>query len=142
MNNFCVLIAEHFFSILTVLATSLAACSAWCSYQVSKQSLLFQKSVAKNQNIAMQFNNVLTKLCSLNRMSKNPLKQSDEQFNSLDGVFIEIVDQLEELSDISELDWTVLGVYQCKNKLIINLNDGELDEAIAEIQKQLSALWD
>ena len=142
MNNFCVLIAEHFFSILTVLATSLAAGSAWCAYQVSKQSLLFQKSVAKNQNIAMQFNNVLTKLCSLNRMSKSVYQQSDEQFKALDGIFSEIVAQLEELSDISALDWTALRVCQCENKLIINLNDGDLDEAIAEIQKQLSALWD
>jgi len=134
---------DDFLSFLTVLATAFAAGSAWCAYQVSKQSLLFQKSVAKNQNIAMQFNNVLTKLCSLNRMiKKNSLEQSDEQIESLDDIFSEIVAQLEELSDISALDWTVLRVCQCENKLIINLNDGDLDEAIAEIQKQLSALWD
>lgn len=124
---------------VTAFATFLAAISAWFSYQVSKDSLKFQKVVAKNQSKTMQYNNVLIKLCSLSRLQKNPLASSDKKFESMDGLLTEVQKQLEELSNISELDLESLDINKCTSAAM--LNGIVLDQAIQEVETQLSNLW-
>lgn len=42
--------------ILTTAATIFAAIAAWCSYEVSKNSLDFKKNYTKNQNLINELN--------------------------------------------------------------------------------------
>jgi len=130
---------EILFIGVTAVATSFAAFSAWCSYRVSRESLKFQKIIAKNQNKTIQFNNVLIKLCSLKRLQKNVLDLSDDEFSSIEGIFDEVLKQLEELSSISDFNWKLLELSKCTDAAL--LNDTILNEAIQKVETHLFNLW-
>lgn len=64
--------------VLTALATLFAAIAAWFSYLVSRNSLRFQKSYARNQGLINNLNSVITKVRVLRTLMEDPGGISDE----------------------------------------------------------------
>lgn len=84
---------------LTAAATFFAAFSAWMSYRVSDRSLSFQKNYSKNQQLITKLNSIISKLRTVKHLTSNPLKISDEQFGTIEPLFLEARLELEKLEE-------------------------------------------
>lgn len=97
---------EILFVGLTTAATLFAALSAWMSYRVSDNSLSFQKNYAKNQQLVAQLNSTISKLRTVKYLISNALAISDEQFGTIEPLFIEARLDLQRLEEIGAFDYS------------------------------------
>lgn len=97
---------EILFVGLTTAATLFAALSAWMSYRVSDNSLSFQKNYAKNQQLVTQLNSTISKLRTVKYLISNALAISDEQFGTIEPLFIEARLDLQRLEEIGAFDYS------------------------------------
>ena len=87
---------------LIVMATTAAiasAIAAWRSYLTSESALSFQKKFSRNQSAIARLHSIITKLRCLKSILVNPLAASDEKFQSMESLHLEIKSALEGLSE-------------------------------------------
>lgn len=97
---------EIFFVGLTTAATLFAALSAWMSYRVSNSALNFQKNYAKNQLLIAQLNSTISKLRTVKYLISNTMSISDDQFGTIEPLFIEVRLDLQRLEEIGAFDYS------------------------------------
>jgi hypothetical protein len=97
---------EIFFVGLTTAATLFAALSAWMSYRVSNSALNFQKNYAKNQQLIAQLNSTISKLRTVKYLISNTMSISDDQFGTIEPLFIEVRLDLQRLEEIGAFDYS------------------------------------
>ncbi len=90
---------------ITAIATLCAAFAAWMSYQVSKNTLEFQKKYSKNQQLIGRLNIDISKLHTLKYLISNPLSIADEKFESIEPLLIELKAELQSLEEIGVFDY-------------------------------------
>lgn len=136
---------ENISLILTAIATFFAAAAAWFSYSVSKKSFNFQKSYAKNQSLINSLNSTITKIRTLRTLMSDPSGTSDEQFQSMEPLLLEIRSELQHLADIEVIDFRSLQIYSITRfgEMVDQLSEGNnyLSEAIEVLESKLSGIF-
>ena len=90
---------ENFSTALAAVSSLAAAIAACMSYRTSKQSLCFQKNLARSQNYFQKLASTLTKMESLKILLDNLSEISDEQFKSIEPLYLDIKSDLQYLSE-------------------------------------------
>lgn len=106
---------EILFVGLTTGATLFAALSAWMSYRVSENSLSFQKNYAKNQQLIAQLNSTVSKLRTVKHLISNTTVISDDQFGTIEPLFIEARQDLQRLEEIGAFDYSSCPISKVTN---------------------------
>lgn len=89
---------ENILLITTAIATCFAAISTWYSYKVSENSLFFQKSYAKNQNLINDINRVIIKVEIIQTILVNIIESTDDEFISIENLIVEVKQDIKRLS--------------------------------------------
>lgn len=97
---------EIFFVGLSTAATIFAALSAWMSYRVSNNSLNFQKNYAKSKQLTDQLNSTISKLREVKYLISNTMAISDDQFRTIEPLFIEVRLELQRLEEIGVFNYS------------------------------------
>lgn len=84
---------------LATIAAIASAVAAWKSYVASQGALAYQKKYTKHQADVFALRLAHTNLSRLKRILRNPLAASDEDFSSVDLIYLEIKNDLERLSE-------------------------------------------
>ncbi len=122
--------------ILTTGATTFAAIAAWCSYKISKNSLDFQKNYAKNQNVIHELNRIIYNAETLQILIPKPLEISDEEFESIEPLFLKLKLELERLSIRGIIDYKDLKISSIENKYDLVKNYSSLEEVINTLESK------
>lgn len=132
---------ESFLPIVSTIATFAAALAAWASYQVSKNSLDFQKNYAKNQNLINDLNRIIFKVETLQILMPKPLDISDEEFESLDSLIEELKSELEGLGNRGIIKYNELKISTINTKYELSKNIDLLNEIIQVIENKKSKVF-
>lgn len=131
--------------VLTALATLFAAIAAWFSYLVSRNSLRFQKSYARNQGLINNLNSVITKVRVLRTLMEDPGGISDEQFQSIEPLFSEIKADLQNLNDIGVIDFSSMKISRITSfgEMIDHMakNNAYLSEVVDALEAALNDIF-
>ena len=119
--------------ILTAVATVFAAIAAWCSFEVARRSLAFQKNYVKNQSLINDLNRTIYKAETLQMLIPKPLEMSDEEFETIEQLLNEIKSELERLGMHSFVNYQGLKIYSVKNKYDLARDTSCLSEVINEL---------
>jgi hypothetical protein len=137
---------ELIFIALTTIATISAAIAAWMSYLTSSRALSFQKNHTKNRHLITRLNIIISKLRTLKYLMENMPEISDDKFNSIESIFIEVKAELESLEEIGVFDYSsskmskISGLGEMvdhmakSNAYLVEIID-ELEEKISEVFK-------
>ena len=124
--------------ILTTSATIFAAIAAWCSYEVSKNSLDFQKKYAKNQNLINELNSIIYTVETLQILIPKPQKLSDDEFESIEPLLIKLQSELERLNTREIIKYEDLKISLVKNKFDLVRDYSSLKEVIIKLEEKKS----
>jgi len=130
---------------LTTVATFFAAFSAWMSYRASDRLLSFQKNYSKNQHLMTQLISIISKLRVMKYLISNTLKISDEQFGTIEPLFIEIRLDLEKMEEAGVFDYSscqiskVSGVCEMIDQMLSS--DYYIKEVIDVLEKRIDAIF-
>ncbi len=127
--------------ILTALATAFAGIAAWCSYEVSKNSLNFQKNYAKNQNLINELNRIIYKTETLQILIPNPHKFSDNEFKSIEPLLFELKSELERLNMREIIKYNDLKISLVKNKFDLIDDNFPLKEVINKLEAKKAEIF-
>jgi hypothetical protein len=135
--NMCgeVNVIENILLITTAVVTLFAAISAWCSLMVSRDSLKFQKSYAKNQNLINDLNRTIYKAETLQILMPKPFEMSDTEYESLDSLLNELKHSLERLNNRSIVNYESLKIHNINDHFGLAENYSCLSEVINELEK-------
>jgi hypothetical protein len=126
-----------------MVAAFFSAFAAWKLYEISKDTLNFQKSLVKYKSNLSYIDNILNNLIRLKELLKplDPLNQSDSDFDRCDILLSEIKDDLNILSNLeneipklSEVN-NMGDVYH-----ILGDNPSYLDDTINQLKKLRDSL--
>lgn len=129
-------------SILAAVATAFAALAAWCSFEVARRSLDFQKKYAKNQNLINELNRTIYKAETLQILIPKPLELSDEQYESIEPLLEEIKSELERFNNRSVIEYTELSISSVNSKYDLARDNSSLAEVISTLESVKSNIFD
>jgi len=136
---------ELIFIALTTIATISAAIAAWMSYLTSSRALSFQKNYTKNQHLITRLNIIISKLRTLKYMMENILEISDDKFNSIESIFLEVKAELESLGEIGVFDYSSLKINKIPSlgEMVDHMakNNAYLFEVIDEVEQKISEVF-
>jgi hypothetical protein len=124
--------------ILTTAATIFAAIAAWCSYEVSKNSLDFQKKYAKNQNLINELNRIIYTAETLQILIPKPQELSDDEFESIEPLLIKLQSELERLNTREIIKYEDLKISLVKSKFDLVRDYSSLEELINKLEEKKS----
>jgi hypothetical protein len=127
--------AENTSLILTAVATAFAAVAAWCSFEVARRSLEFQKTYAKNQDLINDLNRTIYKVETLQILILKPLEISDTEHESLEPLLNELKSSLERLNNRNIISYESLKIHSIENYFGLAKDHSCLDEVINELEK-------
>lgn len=127
--------------ILTAAATIFAAIAAWFSYQVSKNSLDFQKNYAKNQNLINELNRIIYKAETLQILIPKPLKLSDEEFESIEPLLLELKSELQRLNMHEIVKYEDLKISSVESKFDLAKDNSSLKEVINKLEAKKAEIF-
>ncbi len=145
--NICITenMIELIFIALTTIATISAAIAAWMSYLTSSRALSFQKNYTKNQHLITRLNIIISKLRTLKYMMENILEISDDKFNSIESIFLEVKAELESLGEIGVFDYSSLKINKIPSlgEMVDHMakNNAYLFEVIDEVEQKISEVF-
>ena len=136
---------ELIFIALTTIATISAAIAAWMSYLTSSRALSFQKNYAKNQHLITRLDIIISKLRTLKYMMENILEISDDKFNSIESIFLEVKAELESLGEIGVFDYSSSKISKIPSldEMVDHMakNNAYLFEVIDEVEQKISEVF-
>lgn len=132
---------ENTSQILTTATTIFAAIAAWCSYNVSKNSLNFQKNYAKNQNLVTEFNRIIYNAETLQILIPKTQELSDQEFDSIESLFIKLKSELERLDKRGIIKYQELKILSVKNKYDLANNYSSLEEVINTLESKKAEIF-
>lgn len=136
---------ENISLMLTAFATFCAALAAWFSYSVSKNSLDFQKSYAENQNLINNLHTTITKARVLRTLISNAGDISDDDFQSMEPLLLDIRSELQYLNNIGVIDYQSLKIYSVDGfgEMVDNVSKGNtyLSDVIEILEQKLSGIF-
>ncbi|WP_152564982.1 hypothetical protein [Methylobacter sp. BBA5.1] len=136
---------ELIFIALTTIATISAAIAAWMSYLTSSRALSFQKNYTKNQHLITRLNIIISKLRTLKYMMENMLEISDDKFNSIESIFLEVKAELESLGEIGVFDYSSSKISKIPSlgEMVDHMakNNAYLFEVIDEVEQKISEVF-
>lgn len=132
---------ENISLILTTAATIFAAIAAWCSYEVSKNSLDFQKNYAKNQNLINEFNRIIYKAETLQILIPKPLELSDDKFELIEPLLLELKSELERLNIRKIVKYEDLKISSVESKFDLARDDSSLKEIIDKLEEKKAEIF-
>jgi hypothetical protein len=106
---------EPISDILTAIATIAAAVAAWCSFQVSRRSLDFQKNYAKNQQLLGELSRAIYKIETLQWLIPKPLETSDEEYEGIEPLLADLKSELERFGVRGLIDYKSLKISSVRN---------------------------
>lgn len=133
-------------SILAAIATIFAAFAAWCSFEVARRSLDFQKKYAKNQNLINELNRSIYKTETLQILLSKDFTDgdgiSDTEYDSIEPLLKELQSELERFGNRSIVDYGKLKISSISN--IPNLLRGyaSLAEIINTLENEKSKIFE
>jgi hypothetical protein len=127
--------------ILTTVATIFAAIAAWCSYKVSKNSLDFQKNYAKNQNLINEINRIIYKAETLQILIPKPLDLSDDEFESIEPLLLELKSELERLNISKIVKYEALKISSVETMFDLAKDDSSLKEVINKLEEKKAGIF-
>jgi|UPI0005602B96 hypothetical protein len=145
--NICITenMIELIFIALTTIATISAAIAAWMSYLTSSRALSFQKNYTKNQHLITRLNIIISKLRTLKYMMENMLEISDDKFNSIESIFLEVKAELESLGEIGVFDYSSSKISKIPSlgEMVDHMakNNAYLFEVIDEVEQKISEVF-
>lgn len=132
---------ENISLILTTIATTFAAIAAWCSYEVSKNSLNFQKNYAKNQNLLNELNRIIYYAETLQILIPKPLELSDEEFESIEPLLFKLKSELERLNTREIIQCEDLKISSVESKFDLVRDYFSLKEVINILEEKKSEIF-
>lgn len=108
--------SENAASILAAIATFFAAITAWCSFEVARRSLDFQKKYAKNQKLINEVNRTIYKSETLQILIPKPLEMTDEEFDSIEYLLKEMKSDLEMFNNRNLINYQELKISKIETK--------------------------
>jgi len=130
---------------ISAVAALLAALSAFFSYRVSVNSLIFQKNYSKNQYSIALLNSTIYKLRMLKYSISNSLEISDEQYEINKQLFLDVQLDLQRLEELSIFDFSSYQLSKAKNlgEIIVITSSGDacITEVINAMEVKLSCIF-
>ncbi|HCG8744441.1 TPA: hypothetical protein ACF339_004540 [Vibrio parahaemolyticus] len=131
--------ADDLFVALSAISAFFAAVAAWFSFNVSRESLRFQKKLASNQVVSVQLNSVLSLLVNVRLVLSDVYGAQDVEFSSVESTFREFKKQIKSISYQTQLPPELLMLKE--KTTVAQLTDHEIETAISSIQEKIEALW-
>ncbi|CAI2295937.1 TPA: hypothetical protein ACN310_004487 [Vibrio parahaemolyticus] len=131
--------ADDLFVALSAISAFFAAVAAWFSFNVSRESLRFQKKLASNQVVSVQLNSVLSLLVNVRLVLSDVYGAQDAEFSSVESTFREFKKQIKSISYQTQLPPELLMLKE--KTTVAQLTDHEIETAISSIQEKIEALW-
>ncbi|HHI5025588.1 TPA: hypothetical protein ACP5VK_004705 [Vibrio parahaemolyticus] len=131
--------ADGLFVALSAISAFFAAVAAWFSFNVSRESLRFQKKLASNQVVSVQLNSVLSLLVNVRLVLSDVYGAQDAEFSSVESTFREFKKQIKSISYQTQLPPELLMLKE--KTTVAQLTDHEIETAISSIQEKIEALW-
>jgi len=128
--------------ILATVATIAAAIAAWFSYMVSKGSLEFQKSYAKNMSQIEELNRTISKAETLQILVPEPLAMSDDEFDSIDSLIANLQSELKRLDIRNVINYGNLKISSVNNKYELAKDDECLIEVIQVLVNKRAEIFE
>ena len=130
---------------LTAVAAFFSALAASLAYLVSRNSLRFQKSYSKNQNLINRINLVIYDIRTLRKLISNTFLISDEKFESINPMLLGIQAELESLEEINVFKYSLSKLSRITSPMevvaLISENDTSLSDAINELEKKINEIF-
>ena len=123
----------------TTAATIAAAVAAWFSYNVSKQTLEFQKKAATSQILHTQLLSIQGKLLKIRLNLDDIYGSSDEDFKSLEPMFNEVKKEIDILNYQTSVNEKILELLNYSD--VAMLTDEILNSSIQATQNMLVEIW-
>jgi hypothetical protein len=131
---------ENTLLITTAIATAFAAIAAWCSFEVARRSLDFQKKYAKNQNLLNEINRSIYKVETLQILLSKDFRDgeqiSDDQIESIEPLLKELKYELERFGNRSLFDYGNLKISSISNIPELLRGYASLAEVISELENE------
>lgn len=126
--------SENDASILAAIATFFAAIAAWCSFEVARRSLDFQKKYAKNQKLINDVNRTIYKAETLQILIPKPLEMTDEEFDSIEYLLKELKSELERFNNRNLINYQELKISKIETKYELVKEFDSLKEVIDKLE--------
>lgn len=133
---------ENIALVLTTIATAFAAFAAWCSFEVSRRSLDFQKKYANNQNVLSEINRSIYKAETLQILIPKPLEMSDGEFNSIEPLLQELKSELERYNNRDIVDYQRLTISKINTVYELARDQESLNQVINSLENAKSKIFE
>lgn len=127
-------IMQIILAVMAAVAAIASAVAAWKSQESAKKSLIFQKKLAKRQDIIFLINFTLENLWRLKKILVTPDEVSDEEFDSVNSIYNQIKVNLEKLVQLEGLTPAEQSIYFSAEQI------GKLELAVPEIDSEIKRL--
>lgn len=126
--------SENAASILAAIATFFAAIAAWCSFEVARRSLDFQKKFAKNQKLINKVNRTIYKTETLQIFISEPFEMTDEEFDSIEYLLKELKSELERFNNRNLINYQELKISKIETMYELVKEFDSLKEVIDKLE--------
>lgn len=130
---------------MATIAAIASSIAAWKSYRTGENALQFQKQFAKNQRNIGRIQAIIINLRRLRSILTNPLGTSDDEFNSLESLHLEIKSELEDLVEAGVIQPTKTALFQASSfgEIIDQQTHagGEIDKEIRRLEQKIDEVF-